>query len=125
MRVGYSVASLLLLTAVAAIFLAAVRAQLLDKGPPWDAAEPVAVIGLIGTFIAVMIGADLGEQRGRGGLGILAGLVFGCLSTFLLEVRDQYLVVAIGAPILVAFAAVVRWRSRSPLHELPKDLDEK
>ncbi len=125
MRVGCSLASMLLLTAVAAIFLGAVRLELMDSGARSHDTEPVVVIGLIGTLVAATIGGELGAERGRRGLGILGGLGFGLPSTFLLVVHDQYLVVAIGAPILIAFAAVVRWRSRSPLGQTRKDPDEK
>jgi len=109
-RTGFSLASILLLTAVVAVFLAAVcpvwiNPHKVHEGP---LIAGVIVGSVIGTVIGVVIG--LKQARGVGGiiLGLLCGMVSGAAGGVLLAVPDKLPAMAIGSVVLILFGVAVR-----------------
>jgi hypothetical protein len=112
MRGGYSIASVLMLTIVAAIVLAGVRVLLGSEGLPERDAEMGGSIGFVGAIVAMFLGDALGRLQGQRSLGTLAGIAFGLIGAFLLVVPNQFVLVLIGSAVLILFAVGVRFLSR-------------
>ena len=121
-RKGYSLASLLLLTAVVAVFLAAICSLWRPSGTQrtnpsaFEATDlnrdliGVCVMGglLVGPLVGLVIGA--GQVRPLRGavVGIFAGLIAGGVTGALLAAPGKMLPIAVGSLVLVLFGAVVR-----------------
>ena len=113
-RSGFSLASLFVLIAVAAIFAAAIRMAVvpgrLDNGL---AAAMIAVVGpLIGLSVGVAIGASRRESARGMVLSTTTGLVSGILAGILMVVPESIWAVVVGSAMIVLFALVVRQFSR-------------
>lgn len=108
-RRQFSVASVLLMTALVAVVLAAVRTAAMLGKPDW---ELVGAAGAAGFVIGAWIGAALGAaQPGpvRGlFLGLVAGMASGTAAGVLVALPGALPVVALGSPVLIVFAAVVK-----------------
>ena len=109
-RSGFTVASLLLLTAVVAIYAAAIMsARTMDPAPE---AEQMAVCGVLGFFFGTVAGFFLGlffGNRNRDVLqGAVEGAVFGPGTVVLLAIPESLPVVLVGGVVLVGFAVIVR-----------------
>lgn len=130
-RKGFSLASLLLLTAVAAVFLAGICTAWLPPdrgrfGPEGYDVEvdadfdpglvSLCVMGglLLGSFVGLVIG--VGQVRPVPGvfLATLVGGLFGAATGGLLAVPDKTLPITVGALLIVLFGTVVRRFSRGP-----------
>jgi hypothetical protein len=127
-RRGFSLASLLLLTAVVAVFLAAICTLRLHQdaeasqpqgyaGPnPYEALAVVAGMGgmLVGLFVGLVIGA--GQLRPLWGicLGVFVGMITGTASGVLLAAPGKMLPILVGSLLIVLFGAVVRRYSGRP-----------
>ena len=130
---GYTVATVLLLTAVVAIGMAAVqtlvsasRAAALSNNP-WSvsavssalnnlSADEIALRALAGGVIGLFVGIGIGATRLRpiAGvlLGIFVGVPVGAFACATLTQRENLVLVAIGSALLIALGAVVRLFSR-------------
>ena len=115
-RAGFSLASILLLTAVIAVLLAALATALTGPGP-MDR-ELVAVASVAGLALGGPIGAWVAFQqtgRIRGMLlGLLVGMVAGGVSGALLVLPKGLPALAVGSVVIVLFSAVVRLSSTPP-----------
>jgi hypothetical protein len=133
---GFSVATLLLLTAVVAIGLAASQTiwQQVDKldrtAPPryyWgprqsspfeERMEELAWRGVAGAVVGLFVGIAVGATRPRPILGVLlalpVGMCWGGLVGAALTEPESVLVVAVGSTLLILFAVVIRALSRRP-----------
>ncbi len=107
---GYSLASIFLLTIVVAVVSAAAGTAVLDR----DRFNPetLAVCAIIGGVVGLPVGAavGLGRTQRAGGtlLGIAAGVVAGAVAGGLLSLPGKLPALAVGSVVLVAFAVVVR-----------------
>lgn len=121
-RAGFTVASLLLLTAIVAVFAAAVMSAR-DMDPAPDP-EELAACALAGFFFGTVTGFFLGLFFGRRNrdmiFGVVEGAVFGPPTFVLLAVPDSLPVVLVGGVVLVGFAVVVRLFTprTNPLHDI-------
>ena len=114
-RNGFSLASILLLTAVVAIFLAAVRTAMVDEGPPDPAADMRgAGGGIVGLFVGIGIGVTRTRRVLGIGLGILVGWFVGGAAGMLLSQAKTLPLVFIGSAVLIALGVVVRRFSSPP-----------
>ena len=127
-RKGFSLASLLLLTAVVAVFLAAICTIWLqpDRGRPQPDVpagprlnEALAVgCGIGGLIAGAVVGLVIGVNQARplrgAFLGTCVGMIAGAASGVLLAVPDKTLPIAVGSLVIVLFAAVVRRYSSRP-----------
>ncbi|NUQ61290.1 MAG: hypothetical protein HUU20_02310 [Pirellulales bacterium] len=108
-------ASVLLVTALVAIVLAAVRTAATASGP---SKEWIAFAGSMGLVFGALAGAEIGAAQPRWIRGAMLGLVVGMLSGavggVMVAMPQCLLVVLIGAPLLVAFAAAVKHLSAPP-----------
>jgi hypothetical protein len=133
---GFSVATLLLLTAVIAIGLAAAQTvwQQVDKldrtAPPryyWGPPQPspfeqrvdeLAWRGVGGAIVGLFVGIAVGATRPRPILGVLValpiGIVWGAIVAAALTEPESVLVVAVGSTLLVLFGLAIRALSRRP-----------
>jgi LytS/YehU family sensor histidine kinase len=129
-RRGFSIATLLLLTAVAAIALAAIettwlKIDKLDRNRPptsfWRPPEPspferqvqaLAGRAVGGAFIGIISGLVIGITRSRRFLGtllaVLVGAVGGALTASLFTQPENVLLAVVGSVVLLLFGAVVR-----------------
>ncbi len=112
-RAGFAVASLLLLTAVVAIYAAAIMsARNTDPAPEWAALGAFALVGLVfGLIGGFFLGLFFGTQNRDMALGVVEGAVFGPPTFLLLAIPDSLPVVLVGGVVLVGFAMVVRYLS--------------
>lgn len=120
-RAGFTVASLLLLTAVVAIYAAAIMsARNMDPAPDVEEMVGCAVLGfLFGTVAGFFLGLFFGNRNRDMVLGVVEGAVFGPPTVVLLVIPESLPVVLVGGVILVGFAVVVRFMTPS------KDLGDK
>lgn len=116
-RKGYSLASLLLLTAVVAVFLAATCTAWLDPPPDMDP-DLIAGCGVGGLVVGLCVGLGIGANQLRplpgAGLGMLAGMLAGVASGVLLAAPNKMLPVAVGSLVIVLFGLAVRYGSKKP-----------
>jgi hypothetical protein len=112
-RAGFAVASLLLLTAVVAIYAAAIMsARNMEPAPDWAELAAFGVVGLaFGLISGFFLGLFFGTRNRDMALGVVEGAVFGPPTVVLLAVPDSLPVVLIGGVVLVGFALVVRYLS--------------
>lgn len=109
-RRGFSLASVLLVLAVAAVFFATLRAgqtreRFQDKAP---LAAMLACAAVIGAGLGVVVGSSL--RRGWVGrtVGLLAGLCGGAGAGLLMIVPESLLPAVFGSAVVVLFALLVR-----------------
>jgi hypothetical protein len=109
-RTGFSLASLFLVIAVAAVFLAAVRMAVVAEH--FESGAAIAVVGAVGPFIGLIVGAVIGAGGRRTGWGLLVALmtggIAGALAGLLMVVPESLSATAVGAAVIVVFALVVR-----------------
>ncbi len=120
-RTGFTVASLLLLTAVVAVYAAAIMsARNMDPQPRAEQGVLLAVLGLFfGTITGLFLGMFFGTRNRDIVLGVLEGAAFGPPTVFVLAIPDSFPVVLVGGVVLVGFAVTVRFLSprKDPRHE--------
>ena len=115
-RGGFTVASLLLLTAIVAIYAASIMSvREMDPAPD---PEQLAAIALAGFLFGIATGFFLGLFSGSTNrdiiFGIMEGAIFGPPTFVLLAVPDSLPVVLVGGVVLVGFAVVVRLLTPQP-----------
>ena len=112
-RTGTSVASILLLTAVVAIYAAGISSiRTMDEPPPAEAVGFLLIVGLLfGTICGAFLGAFGGKKKLDIAIGTLSGAFFGPPSILLLALPDALPVILVGGVVLVAFAFAVRFFS--------------
>ena len=127
-RKGFSLASLLLLTAVVAVFLAAIctvwlhpgrgRAQPCVPASPHFNEELAVACGIGGWIVGSVVGLVIGVNQARplrgAFLGTSIGMIVGAASGVLLAVPGKTLPIIVGSLVLVLFGAVVRRYSSRP-----------
>lgn len=123
---GISLASILLLTAVVAIYAAGiVSIRTMEQPPPVEAVLFMLIVGLLfGTFSGGVVGAFSGTRKLDIALGALAGALFGPPSVLLLALPDALPVILVGGVVLVAFAFAVRFFSPKDRGEAARDAEE-
>ncbi len=113
-RHGFSVASILLLTAVVAIFFAAITTGL--KDPDRLDSSALAFFGVGGSILGGLVGVVIGLNQIRPIRGLLLGLpsgsISGAMAGVLLVVPQGFLAMIVGAIVLLVFAVVVRCGSQ-------------
>jgi hypothetical protein len=128
---GFSLASLLLLTAVVAVFLAAICTVWLhsdrDRARPDVYAGPnldeallaISVMGglMVGSLVGLVIGASRVRPLRGAFLGTFVGMIAGAASGALLAVPGKMLPLGVGSLVIVLFGAVVRYYSGGPPHQ--------
>jgi hypothetical protein len=124
---GFSVATLLLLTAVVAIGAAAARTifvaseQTIEEGGYWSSeVQEAGLRAVAGGMIGLLVGIGIGATRPRPVAGVVLGiLVGGCVGAFaggVLADSRNLPVAAIGSALLLLVGIVVRVLSPRP-HE--------
>jgi len=116
---GFTIASLLLLTAIVAIYAAGLMTiRRMDSTP-----DPLffAVLAGVGLGVGVILGWALsvthGARRRDVVIGTATGAVFGPPSAVLLAVPDSLPIVLVGSVVLIAFAIAVRMLSPNQIEE--------
>jgi len=111
---GFSVATILLLTAVVAIFLAALRTVAVEPSAiPGEQLGLRAISGiLIGTFVGLGMGLTRPRRRWGIPLGLLTGWFVGGAGSLFADPRNLPLA-AIGSLLLIVLGVVVRVGSSS------------
>lgn len=112
-RAGTSVASILLLTAVVAIYAAGiVSIRTMDDPPPGESVGVLLVVGLLfGTVCGAVLEALGGKKRLDLAVGAVSGAFFGPPSVLLLALPNALPMVLVGGVVLVAFACAARFFS--------------
>lgn len=112
----FSLASILLLTAIVAVGLAAVQAVVL-YGNRMDPGEIVAACffgGAIGAMVGLVIGLKQPRPVAGALIGLVAGAAAGAPAVLLFAHPVNLPVIAFGSVVLIVFALVVRrfsgWR---------------
>ncbi len=113
-RPGFSLASLFVLIAVAAVLTAAIQMAIrhgrLQSGPA------IAMAAVLGPLLGLCVGIAVGARRGGSKWGIAAsavvGLVAGALAGVLMVVPESIWAIVVGSAMIVSFALVVRRFSR-------------
>jgi hypothetical protein len=115
-RSGFSLASLLLLTAVVAILLAALRSAALRPGFNNDGTTSLMITGsaLVGTFVGAVCGARQSRWFAGTMLGGLAGVLSGIGAGGLLTSPSSLAIAAVGSAVLILFGVIVRRHSDGP-----------
>ncbi len=124
-RAGFTVASLLLLTAVVAVYAAAIMsARNMDPAPEVAELGAFALVGFFfGTLSGFFLGLFFGNRNRDMALGVAEGAVFGPPTCVLLAVPESLPVVLVGGVVLVGFALVIRLLTPAPnSHEEADDL---
>ncbi|NQU21336.1 MAG: hypothetical protein HQ567_08645 [Candidatus Nealsonbacteria bacterium] len=113
----FSLASLFLLTAVVAVFFAAI-------GPNMEATDrdTLTVCTVVGLIIGALTGTVIGAGQDRPGRSILltlpTGVIAGAASGALLAVPGKFLTIAVGSLLLLLISLVVRslskWKDTPP-----------
>ena len=116
-RAGFSLASILLLTAVAAIFLGATRTLVVDQ-PNVDE-DLLGLRGAAGVIVGLFVGLAVGLTQPRPFRACLLtapiGTIAGAGAAVLLALPANLPVVAVGSLVLVVFGLVVRaWSGSGP-----------
>jgi hypothetical protein len=113
-RRGFSLASILLLTAVIAVLLAALRsAGVASVAHDLEWLAPVVVWFGLATGGLLGVGVGAAQQRRLLGIpiGLVCGLIGGAVAGRLLVLPGTLAVLVIGSVLIVVFAAVVRFLS--------------
>ncbi len=115
-RAGFTVASLLLLTAVVAIYAAAIMsARNMDPAPEVAELAAFALVGFFfGTLSGFFLGLFFGSRKRDIALGVAEGAMFGPPTCVLLAIPDSLPVVLVGGVVLVGFALVIRLLTPKP-----------
>jgi hypothetical protein len=113
-RSGFSLASLFVLIAVAAVFTTA--AQMAVRHERLQSGLVIVMVGGVGPLVGLIVGAMIGVGR-RGSIwGTLAssmtGLVAGALAGILMVVPESIGAVVVGSAMIVLFSLAVRRLSR-------------
>ncbi len=120
-RAGFTVASLLLLTAIVAVYAAAIMtARDMDPAPQPEEFAAFAIVGFFfGTVTGFFLGLFFGNRNRDMIFGAVEGALFGPPTFVLLAVPDSLPVVLVGGMVLVGFAVTVRLLtpSTAPDHE--------
>jgi hypothetical protein len=120
-RAGFTVASLLLLTAIVAVYAAAIMtARDMDPAPQPEEFAVFAIVGFFfGTLTGFFLGLFFGNRNRDMIFGVVEGALFGPPTFVLLAVPDSLPVVLVGGMVLVGFAVAVRLLtpSTAPDHE--------
>ena len=120
-RAGFTVASLLLLTAVVAIYAAAIMsARNMDPPLEPEQAAGCAIVGfLFGSLAGFFLGLFVGTRNRDILLGAAEGAVFGPPTVLMLAIPESLPVVLVGGVVLVGFAVVVGFHTpgRGSTHE--------
>lgn len=115
-RRGFSLASILLLTVLVAVFFAAVATGMMGRDRPnKDLLAGCAVGGsVLGSVVGTAIGLNR-DRRIRGlVLGLLAGAISGAMAGVLLAIPQSLPATIVGALVLLVFSGVVRYFSPPP-----------
>jgi hypothetical protein len=109
-RSGFAVSSLLLLTAVVAVYAAAVMSvQSMDPRPETEAIVGLAILGLVlGPGIGLFIALAQSTRRRDLAIGIVVGGLFGPPTVTILAIPDSLPVIMVGGVVLVGFALAIR-----------------
>ena len=115
-RAGFTVASLLLLTAVVAVYAAAIMsARNMDPVPEPEELVAFGLVGfLFGTIAGFFLALFFGGRKRDLAIGTAEGAVFGPPTVILLAIPDSLPVVLVGGVVLVGFALVVRLLTPRP-----------
>ena len=113
---GFSLASLLLLTAVIAVLAAAARQAVTGEGR--TAADWLVGGAVAGAWGGLFVGLVLGllqERKLRATLVCIpSGIAFGAVAGLLAVSPNHLLAAAVGSVVLVLFAIAIRYLSGSP-----------
>jgi hypothetical protein len=115
-RNGFSLASILLLTAVVAVFLAAICSAWLEPNSVHKELAGVCVVAgiVVGGCVGLGVGLTQMQRRIGAPFGLLVGMIAGAAGGALLAVPGKLPAIAIGSLVLVLFGAVVRLYSARP-----------
>lgn len=118
-RAGFTVASLLLLTAIVAVYAAAIMtARDMDPAPRLEEFAAFAIAGFFfGTVTGFFLGLFFGNHNRDMVLGVVEGALFGPPTFVLLAVPDSLPVVLVGGMVLVGFAVAVRLLTPRTVHD--------
>ncbi len=109
-RHGFSLASILLLTAVLATFSAAVATGMADDHAP--SVSTVVGYGIGGSLLGGFVGAGIGLNQPRWlrgvVLGLFSGTISGAMAGVLLAVPKAMPTMCVGAIVIAVLATVVR-----------------
>lgn len=109
-RSGFSVSSILLLTAAVAVFFATIASALGGRYEPNPGA--VAACGGVGMVVGACVGAVIGWQQPRRvvglALGLGTGIAAGAASGVLLAMPTGLLPILVGSLLMVLFSALIR-----------------
>jgi peptidoglycan/LPS O-acetylase OafA/YrhL len=115
-RSYFTIAEIMLVIAIAAIFLAGFRVVAQDEAAVGPIRELMILRAISGTVIGALIGIGIGKSRRRWIIGIIWGLVVGSISGFLaatlLSIPQNVTLAIVGAAVLVVGGIVVRLLSR-------------
>jgi hypothetical protein len=116
-RSYFSIAEVMLVIAVAAIFLSAGRMFWQDLETAGKIRELLILRGICGAVIGAVVGFGIGIPRRMrhvsGFLGIWGGAFIGVLAATIVSIPQNVTVALIGAAVLLAFGVVVRVFSKS------------
>ena len=116
-RSYFTIAEIMLVFAVAAIFLSAGRVVGLDRDMPANIRALMILRAVSGAIIGAIIGVGIGTSRRRkivGGFGgFLGGGFIGGLAATILSVPQNIPLALIGAAVLLLGGIAVRFLSRS------------
>ena len=117
-RAGFSLASILLLTVVVAVFAAGIG---IISTHPQRVHEGLFVVGtVVGGFVGVIVGAVIGSRQIRPDRGILVGSLAGwmagagCGAMLAVPISHSLLVIIVGSLVMICFGLVVRYFSADP-----------
>ena len=109
-RSGFSIASLLLLMVVVAIFAAGIDTAFSRSPRVEEALLAVAAVG--GAFVGIVVGVFVGLNQKRPAMGVVTGVFTGAIagagSGLLLAAPNFLPMVVVGALVMILFATVVR-----------------
>lgn len=123
-RSGFSLASLFVLIAVAAVLASAI--QMAVRHGRLESGLAVAMAAVVGPLIGLIVGLAMGIARGESFWGVttstLTGLVGGAMAGILMVVPESIWAIVVGSAMIVLFALIVRRFSRRALEQRNSDL---
>lgn len=115
-RSYFTIAEIMLVIAVAAIFLASYCVVAQDKAGVGPISELMTLRAISGTVIGAVIGVGIGKSRRRWIIGTIWGLIVGSISGFLaatfISVPQNVTLALVGSAVLVVGGIIVRLLSR-------------
>ncbi len=111
-RRGFSLASILLLMAVIAVFMASVATVFHGGGETNQ--ELAAGCALAGLAVGLLVGCVVGYNQGGTIIGMFVGMISGGAAGALLSAPESLLPITFGSVVLVLFGVVVRLNSGRP-----------